>query len=298
MPTREQDTTHGEIDALAWQRLRQLADDLKNQNIDSVAKLLTLRQEEKKERIGVRQLWLSIATAAVSVLTLGFSVWNNINTSQLLKRTSTEAAEKAKREEMKSALDSLATNEEKIFGGTLTPDDWKAIFEVLKEPDKNRALLVQAFDQIANRRTQARTGSDNDEQASAKNVAVAAVATQQSSESRTGSSRVLSGVLIFPQCAPSLVKGDQKILNDEIQRLGGTAQPWQSVSTIDSTTTVRYYHPAEKQAAEALLKIVQAVFPDAGAEIRSLENTTLANKVRQPMIEIWIGTAAGEAHAQ
>jgi hypothetical protein len=42
MPTREQDTTHGEIDALAWQRLRQLADDLKNQNIDSVAKLVTL----------------------------------------------------------------------------------------------------------------------------------------------------------------------------------------------------------------------------------------------------------------
>jgi hypothetical protein len=43
---------------------------------------------------------------------------------------------------------------------------------------------------------------------------------------------------------------------------------------------------------------VQAVFPDAGAEMRSLENTTLANKVRQPMIEIWIGTAAGEARAQ
>src|SRR5262249_61935354 len=112
-----------------------------------------------------------------------------------------------------------------------------------------------------------------------------------------GGSRILSGILIFPQCAPSLDSKDREILRDAIRALDGKTQDWQAVSTIDPTTTVRYYHPSEKQAAEALLKIVQSVFPDAGAQLRSLENTTLANKVRQPMIEIWIGTGAGPARA-
>jgi hypothetical protein len=291
MATRDESTGQGGIDDQAWKRLREIAAHLDEEPIASVAKLIELGQEREKGRLGIWQSRLSLVTAVVSVLTLAFSVWNNFNTAQLLKRTSSEATEKAKREEMRSALDSLASNEDKIFGGPLSPDDWKAIFEVLKRPVADRALLVQAFDLISLTRQKARSGSDNDEQASAKNVAAAAV-TLQPTGSPAEASRVLSGVLIYPQCSPDLAPSDRTILNKAIADLGGKTQAWQSVNTIDASTTVRYYHASEKPAADAVLGAVQSIFPNAGATLRSLENTQLAARVRQPMIEIWIGTGA------